>query len=80
MYYYLSLIPPLFHSECFLSNFKHKSELFNDFFSNQCSLINNNSQLPTNLNNFNDRHLPKVTFSAGDICKTIHNLNSSVWT
>ena len=45
----LPLIPPLFHTNRFISDFKHKAELFNDIFSNQCSLINNNSKLPTNL-------------------------------
>ena len=44
------------------------------FFSNQCSLINNNSKLPTNLNHFTVRCLSSI--SAGDIGKIIQNLNS----
>ena len=63
----IPLIPPLFHSNRFILDFKHKAELFNDFFSNQCSLINNNSKLPTNLNHVTDRRLSSVTSSAGDI-------------
>ena len=47
------------------------------FFSNQCSLINNNSKLPTNLIHGTDRRLSWVTFSAGDIAKIIQNLNSN---
>ena len=43
-------IPPLSHSIRFILGFKYKAELFNDFLSNQCSLINNNSKFPTNLN------------------------------
>ena len=35
----IALIPPLLHSDRFISDFKQKPELFNDFFSNQCSII-----------------------------------------
>ena len=58
-------MPPLFHSIRFILDFWHKAELFYVFFSNQCSLINNNSKLPTNLNHF--RRLSSVAFSASDI-------------
>ena len=47
------------------------------FFSNQCTLINNNNQLSTNLNHTSDRRLSSVTFSAGDIAKIIQNFNSN---
>ena len=73
----IPLMPPLFHSNCFISDFKQKAELFNNFFSNQCSLINNNSKLPTNLIHITDWCLSSVTFSAGDIAKIIQNLNSN---
>ena len=65
----IPLIPPLFHSNRFISDFKHKAELFNDFFSNQYSLIKNT-------NHVTDRRLSSVTFSAGDIAKIIQNFNS----
>ena len=68
----IPLIPPLFNSNRFISNFKHKSELFNDFFSS--SPINNISKLPKNLNHVTNRHLSLVTFSADDITKIIQNL------
>ena len=42
-------IPPLFHENKFITDFKEKAELFNHFFVNQCSLLSNNSVLPTNL-------------------------------
>ena len=70
---------PLFHSNRFISDFKHKAEGFDDFFSYQCSLINNNSKPPTNLNYVTDRCLSSLTFSAGDIAKIIQNLQS-LWT
>ena len=47
-------IPPLFENNETTIDFKKKVELFNSFFGNQCSLINNNSQLlPTMLSKTN---------------------------
>ena len=60
-------MPTLFQ----ISDFKRKVGLFNDFFSNQWSLINNSRKLLTNLSDVNDRCLSLVTFSAGDIGKII---------
>ena len=39
-------IPPLFHQNKFVTDFKKKAELFNCFFAKQCSIINNSSELP----------------------------------
>ena len=39
-------IPPLFENNEYITDFKKKAELLSSFFANQCSLINNNSQLP----------------------------------
>ena len=43
----IPVIPPLFHNNKFLSNFKEKSELFNELFSKQCSLIQNRTTIPS---------------------------------
>ena len=40
-------IPPLLHNGKFIMDFKEKAELFNDFFTVPCSLVNNNSKLPS---------------------------------
>ena len=42
-------IPPLFENNEYITDFKKKAELFNSFFANQWTLMNNNSQLPQNL-------------------------------
>ena len=38
-------IPPLLHNGKCIMESKEKSELFNDSFTSQCSLVNNNSEL-----------------------------------
>ena len=73
----IPLIPPFLYVTCFISAFKQKAELLNDFFSNQCSLINNNSKIPTNLIHVTDRRLSPVTFSVGDVVTIIQNVNSN---
>ena len=35
----------ILHNGKFVKDFKKKTELFNDFFTRQCSLVNNNSKL-----------------------------------
>ena len=37
----IPVIPPLFHCNKFVTNFKKKTELFNSVFAKQCSLIKN---------------------------------------
>ena len=39
-------IPPLFHQGKYVTNFKKKAELLNNFFAKQCSIIQNSSNLP----------------------------------
>ena len=53
-----------------------KAELFNSFFSKQCSQINNAMTLPTHIKYLTDNHLSSVTFSQDDITKIIQNLDS----
>ena len=45
----MPLIPPLFHENKFVKDFKEKAEIFNSFFVKQRSLIKNNSKLPLHL-------------------------------
>ena len=36
------VIPPILHDNKFITNFKEKAEIFNNFFAKQCSLIDTN--------------------------------------
>ena len=42
----IPVIPPLFHNNKFVTDFKKKAELFNSFFAKECSLIKNDSKIP----------------------------------
>ena len=56
-------------------NVKEKAELFNDFFTRQCSLVNNNNKLPSVLTKKTCKSLSTAEFSTHDIFKIIRNLN-----
>ena len=71
----ISCIPPLFHENKFITDFKEKAELFNHFFVNQCSLLSNNSVLPTNLPQLTTKCLDSIDFSSSDIVKIISRLD-----
>ena len=71
----MPLIPQLFHKNRFIIDFKEKADLFNSFFSKQCSLVTNNSKLPTSPSYLTDKRLSISTFSAEDIGKIIRSLN-----
>ena len=55
-------IPPLFHENKFITDFKEKAELFNHFFVKQCSLLSNNSALPTNPLQLTSKCLDSIHF------------------
>ena len=69
------LISPLFHENCFITDFKEKAKLFNSFFAKQYSLIRNTSELPISLTFYNNNRLATVSFSHEDVGKIIQNLN-----
>ena len=71
----IPLIPPLYHQGGFITNFKVKAELFNSFFASQCSLIKNDSKLPSYLNYKTENRLSTVNFSIDDIAKILQNLD-----
>ena len=64
-------IPPLFPDIKFITDFKKKAELFNSFFSKQCSIIKNGSKLPSNLVYYTNEKLSDIVFNSEDIGKVI---------
>ena len=71
----ISCIPPLLHDDKFITNFKEKTERFNNFFAKQCSLINWNSDLPSVLSQKTHKSLSTIKFPSDDILKIIKNLD-----
>ena len=69
------LIPPSFHENRFITDPKEKAELFNSFFSNQCSLLKTCSKLPNNLKYVTDNRLRTINFTTDNKEKIIGSLN-----
>ena len=42
-------IPPVSHQDKYIINFKDKAEMFHNFFTDQCSIMRNKSELPATL-------------------------------
>ena len=59
----------------YIAEFKKKAKLFDSFSANQCSLINNNSQIPPTLFYKTNGRLSTVTITDDDIFKIIAKLN-----
>ena len=68
-------IPPLIHDDKFITNFKEKAEIFNNFFVKQCSLINTDSDLPPFLSKKIHKSLSTIHFTSDDILKITKNLD-----
>ena len=50
-------IPPIFHDNKFVTDFSKKADLFNSFFAKQCSVIENDSVLPSSTIPVTDQYL-----------------------
>ena len=68
-------IPPLFHQNRYITKYKDKTELFNNFFSNQCSLIKNSSKLPSVLFKRTENVISSIDFGSDDIATIIKKLD-----
>ena len=55
------IIPPLLINDNFVTNLNEKAYYFNEFFVNQCSLINNRSKLPLNRDSITTSLLSSVS-------------------
>ena len=68
-------IPPIFQDNKFVTDFSKKTDLFNSFFAKQCSIIENNSVLPSSTNPIIDQYLANIEFTKDDIKRIICKLD-----
>ena len=72
----IPLIPPILSNGTFITNICEKVTLFNSYFANQCTLINNTSVLPPFEYKVNSK-IDNVIFTEHDILSIIRSLNSN---
>ena len=68
-------IPPIYHRNNYITDFKEKAQIFNNFFAKQCTLVENTSKLPTDSFKRTKNLLSTISFTKDDIAKIIKNLN-----
>ena len=70
-------IPPISHENRFVTNFKEKAESFKSFFAEQCSIIDNSSEIPSFLHPKTDKFLSNITLTEKDLEKVVQSLDSN---
>ena len=73
----ISSIPPLLVGDQLVTDFLVKSNLFNDYFSQQCTTVDNNSAFPPNITFATEQRLSTFEFCTDDIAKVIKLLDRS---
>ena len=63
-------IPPILLDNVFILNCKEKAKHFNDFFSQQCRPITNNSVLPV-FNSLTDKRIDNIVIENNQITSLI---------
>ena len=71
----MPVIPPLLVNNKFVIDFKAKANIFNDFFSKQCTTLANGSKLPENQVYLTNSGINSVPFSDNLVINIIRNLN-----
>ena len=71
----IHFIPPIYHNNNYITDFKEKAQIFNNFFAKQCTLVENTSKLPIDSFKRANKLLSTISFTKDDIAKIIKNLN-----
>ena len=72
-------MPPLFHGNKFITDFKEKAELFDNFFLNQYSSLRiNYSVLPADAPHLTYKRLDSLIFLSCDIAKIISHIGHDI--
>ena len=65
------MIPPLLFKEAFVTDFEEKANISNSSFVKQCTLVSNNSVLPSKFIYMMEEHIHSIIFSESDVIKVI---------
>ena len=68
-------IPPIYHYNNCITDFKERAQIFNNFLAKQCTLVENISKRRTNSFKKTNNPLWTISFTKDDIAKIIKNLN-----
>ena len=68
-------IPPIYHNKNYITDFKENAEIFNNFFAQQCTLVENSSKLTIDSFKRANNLLSTISFTKDDIAKIIKNVN-----
>ena len=68
-------IPPIYDNNRYVTDFEEKCQLFNSYFSEQCTLLKNISTLSNTCSKHTNNILDTTVFSKEDIYKIIQNLD-----
>ena len=70
-------IPPIYHNKNYITNFKENAQIFNNFFAQQCTLVENSSKLTIDSFKRANNLLSTISFTKDDIAKIIKNVTSN---
>ena len=70
-------IPPIFINNHFVTDFLSKANIFNTFFSQQCTNIVTDSTVPSTPSFISDKKLNQIDFNIDTVIDIIRNLNPS---
>ena len=65
----IPVIPPIFHDNKHITDFKQKGDIFNSHFSKQCLPLTNNKKIPSARSRKSNESLSSITFEINDIEK-----------
>ena len=71
----IPVIPPIFHDNKLITDFKQKAEIFNSYFFKQCTPLINNSKFPWECPRKSIESLSPITFEINDFEKIIKNFD-----
>ena len=71
----IPVIPPLWIDDNFITDIQTKTNIFNKFFAEQCTLLKYSSVLPANQMFLRQSRLNSINFSEDEILKIIRALN-----